>query len=261
MGMVSSRCHPDPWPAGPKVPLPVLATMFWSDAVFLHWRVPESAVRRFLPPHVEPDVVGGSTWVGLIGFRLHGTKIGGRVRVPWLGDFTEVNVRLYTRGADGSRGVFFLSLDASRLPAVLAARSVGVPYIWSRCRPLVSGPGAGGTKVGGTKVGGAAVYGYDVERFRGQAQSAFTVEPDFGRQAEDGLSQDLTARFGAHARVAGRTVFIPVSHRPWALYPARLATLDDGLLAAAGVPVSGPPETVHFSPGVRSVFGRPHILF
>lgn len=249
--MVSSRRHPEPWPAGPKAPPPVLVTMFWSDAVFLHWRVQESAVRRFLPPHVEPDVFGGSTWVGLIGFRLHGTKIGGRVRVPWLGDFTEVNVRLYTRGADGSRGVFFLSLDASRLPAVLAARSLGVPYIWSRCRPLAG-------RIGDSRAG---TYGYDVERFRGQAQSAFTVKPDFGQQANDDLSQELTARFGAHAKVAGRTVFVPVSHRPWALYPARLTSLDDGLLASAGLPVSGPPETIHFSPGVRSVFGRPRVLF
>ena len=155
--------------------------MFWSDAVFLHWRIPESDVRRFLPPHVEPDVFDGSTWVGLIGFRLHGLKFGGRVRVPWAGDFTEVNVRLYTRGTDGSRGVLFRSLDAARLPAVLAARGLGIPYVWSRCRPLGGETADSGTNDSGTVGSGAGTYGYDVARFRGQAHSAFAVQPDFGQ--------------------------------------------------------------------------------
>lgn len=243
----------DPWPAGPAVPSPILVSQHWSDAVFLHWRLPESVVRPYLPPLVEPDVFDGSTWVGLIGFRLHGTRIGGVLPAPWLGSFTEVNVRLYTRGADGSRGVLFVSLDASRLPAVLAARTLGIPYVWSGCRPLHDSTRSAGETGSGT-------YGYGVKRFGKQAQSVFTVHPDFGRQADDELSLELTARFGAHARLAGRTVFVPNSHRPWPLYPARLTTFADELLASAGFPVTGPPDTVHFSPGVRTLFGMPRIV-
>jgi uncharacterized protein YqjF (DUF2071 family) len=237
---------PDPWPAGPVVTPPVLVAQSWSDAVFLHWRIPASAAERYMPPLVKPDVFLGSTWVGLIGFRLHGTRIGGAVPVPWLGSFTEVNVRLYTRGADGSRGVLFLSLDASRLGTVLAARAIGVPYVFSRCRPR-HGPGDD-------------VFGYDVKRFRGQGSSSFAVRPDFTRQAGDRLSLELTARFGAHARLAGRTLFVPNSHRPWPLHPAHLISFDDGLLRSSGFPMAGPPESVLFSPGVRTVFGPPRAV-
>lgn len=237
------------WPAGPVVPPPVLVAQSWSEAVFLHWRIPASAAMPYLPPLVEPDVFLGSTWVGLIGFRMHGTRLGGLVPVPWLGSFTEINVRLYTRGADGTRGVLFVSLDASRLPAVLIARMAGVPYVWSRCRPL--------HRTGGGDTGTPDTFGYDVERFRGQGHSTFTVRPDLGTQATDQLSLQLTARFGAHVRLAGRTVFVPNSHRPWPLHPAQLTSLDDRLLVAAGFPVSGSPESVLFSPGVRTVFGVP----
>ena len=235
-----------PAPSAPAVTPPVLVTQSWSDAVFLHWRVPAAAAASRLPEHVEPDVFLGSTWVGLIGFRLHGTRLGGVLPAPWVGTFTEVNVRLYTRGADGSRGVLFLSLDASRLPAVLAARSAGIPYVWSRCRPLGRARGAEGP-----------AYGYNVERFHGQARSRFTVVPDQHLQADDELSLELTARFGAHATLGGRTVFVPNSHRPWPLYPARLVDFEDGLLASAGFAVQGPPDSVLFSPGVRTVFGFP----
>ena len=237
----------DPWPAGPMVPRPFLMEQSWTDAVLLHWRLPVSVAAPHLPPGVEADVVDGSTWVGLIGFRMTGVRLGASVPMPWLGSFAEVNVRLYSRAADGSRGVVFLSLDASRLPVVLAARTVGVPYVWSRCRPGVVGEGA-------------SCWGYEVERCRGQATSSFAVRPDLTTQADDAVSLELSARFGMHVRCAGRTVFLPVTHRPWSLHPAELLHLEDGLLDAAGLHVGGPPESVLFSPGVRTVFGRPWVV-
>ena len=237
----------DPWPAGPMVPRPFLLEQSWSDAILLHWRIPVSTAAARLPPGVEPDVVDGSAWVGLIGFRMSGTRLAAAVPMSRLGRFTEVNVRLYSRGADGSRGVVFLSMDASRLPVVLAARAVGIPYVWSRCRPTFAEHLA-------------PVHGYEVERYRRQATSSFAVRPDPTRQADDEVSLDLAARFGMHTRSANRTVFLPVSHRPWPLHPAELLHLEDGLLDAVGLGVEGPPESVLFSPGVRTVFGRPWVV-
>jgi uncharacterized protein YqjF (DUF2071 family) len=239
--------HAEPWPAGPMVPRPFPLEQEWSDAVLLHWRIPRGAAAARLPPGVEPDVVDGSAWVGLIGFRMSWTRLAAAVPLPWLGRFPEVNVRLYSRGRDGSRGVVFLSMDAPRLPVVLAARAMGVPYVWSRCRPFAAGHLA-------------PAHGYEVERRGRQAASSFAVRPELTTQADDDVSLDLAARFGMHTRFAGRTVFLPVSHRPWPLHPAELLHLEDGLLAAAGLEVPGPPESVLFSPGVRAVFGRPRVV-
>ncbi|UWX98549.1 DUF2071 domain-containing protein [Arthrobacter zhaoxinii] len=235
-----ARRVPDPRPAGSRVPPPVLMAQTWAAAVFLHWRIDPSVAAPYMPPGVEPDVFHGSSWVGLIGFRAPETELAG-VPMPFFGSYTEINVRLYSRGRDGSRGVLFRSLDASRLAPVLAARSLHIPYVWSRCRPRRSGWG----------------LGYDVARFGRQARSSFAVVPDYGRTADDDLSILLTARFGLHAFLARRTVFFPISHRPWPLHPARLTHLHDELVPAAGLPVEGPPDTVHYSPGVRTLFGRP----
>ncbi len=237
----------DPWPAGPALPPPYLMEQSWSDAVILHWRLPPAVAADFMPPGVEPDVFDGSTWVGLIGFRMTGVRLGGVLPVPHVGSFVEVNVRLYSRAADGSRGIVFLSLDAPRLPVVLVARAAGIPYVWSRCRPTVTG-------------GSAPIYGYDVERCHRQTGSSFAVRPDLSLQADDELSLELTARYGMHTRFAGRTVFLPVSHRPWPLHPAELTHLEDTLLSAAGLAVTGYPESVLFSPGVQTLFGNPRIV-
>lgn len=63
-----------------------------------------------------------------------------------------------------------------------------------------------------------------------------------------------------HGRFRGHTIYIPNSHEPWPLHPAELTDLDDNLVAAAGIAVNGPPESVLFSPGVRTRFGLPRVV-
>ncbi|HET6268881.1 MAG TPA: DUF2071 domain-containing protein [Arthrobacter sp.] len=236
----------DPWPEPPKLPMPLMV-QWWTEAVFLHWRIPQSVAAARMPDGVVPDIFDGSTWAGLIGFRMRGAGPGSGKGIPYLGDFTEINVRLYSREPNGTRGVVFLSLDASRLAVVLAARAAGIPYVWSRTSFKAPTPADPST-------------GYAVRRFRHGPRSDFAVSPEFDAGASDQLSLHLTARFGLHTRFRGRTLYIPNTHKPWALYRADVTELDDQLLRAAGIAVAGPPESVLYSPGVRAQFGRPRVL-
>lgn len=233
------------WPDAPPLPKPTTMDQSWMDAVFLHWRIPAGASTALLPAGVEPDVYDGSAWVGLIGFRMRRAGLGSLGPVPYFGSFNEINVRLYSREPDGTRGVVFKTLDASRLAVVLAARAAGIPYVWSRC---------------GYVQKGAAEHGFTVRRRRGTAATSFAAAADTGRVADDALSVFLTARFGLHSRFRDGTYYIPNTHTPWRLHPARLTRLNDSLLEAAGIDVDGPPESVLYSPGVRTQFGRPRKL-
>ena len=245
---------------------------WWTDAVFLHWRIPHAVAAPFMPPGVVPDEFDGSAWVGLIGFRMKGAGLGRGPGIPYFGSFNEINVRLYSKEPDGTRGVVFLSLDATRLAVVLAARAAGIPYVWSRAGfraegaldPLDSlegGGPAGLAKVFAPPAGPAGPRaGYWVRRFRGGARSDFAVAPEFDVEATDPLSLHLTARFGLHTRFRRRTLYVPNTHTAWPLYRAQVTDLDDQLVAAAGINVAGPPESALFSPGVRTQFGRPRVL-
>uniref|UniRef100_UPI000462D48A DUF2071 domain-containing protein n=1 Tax=Arthrobacter sp. TB 26 TaxID=494420 RepID=UPI000462D48A len=95
---------------------------------------------------------------------------------------------------------------------------------------------------------------------RGGARSDFAVAPQSDAEATDPLSLHLTARFGLHTRFRGRTLYVPNTHTAWPLYRAELTQLEDELVAAAGINVEGPPESVLYSPGVRTQFGRPRVL-
>jgi Uncharacterized conserved protein len=219
-----------------------IASQRWSDLVFLHWRVEPDRVAPLLPRGVRPDEFDGSTWVGLIPFRLSRATLLGSPPVPYVGAFVEVNVRLYGVDARGRRGVVFRSLEASRLFAVLAARAAfALPYEWAR---TAVDDGDGMLRYRSARHGGGP-------RFAAVARPGAAIEPG-------PLEDFLTARWGMFTSRRGRTRFTPNTHVAWPLHAAELLELDDGLVAAGGLPgvTARAPDSVLYSPGVDTWFGR-----
>ncbi len=218
---------------------------YWDDLVFLHWRVAPEVVAPYLPPGCRPDVYDGSSWIGLIGFVMRKAGFGYDHPVPFFGDFAEINVRLYSTDDQGHRGVVFLSLEAERLALMLFAGLMGVRYRWARIR----------TERGPDEIG------YTSTRLappgRG-ARTSFAVRPGQG-VVDDPLAVFLTARWGMHHRLGRRPMWVPNTHEPWPLRTAELLHCSDELVAAAGFPgvADATPDSVLWSPGVRTQFGRP----
>ncbi|MEI5675826.1 MULTISPECIES: YqjF family protein [unclassified Nocardioides] len=239
-------------PQGPPLPTRQVMSQWWRDISFLHWRVDPDLVAPLLPAGTRPDVHDGSSWVGLIPFRMVDAALGRGRPVPRLGTFLETNVRLYSVDDAGRRGVVFRSLEADRLPVVAAARlGFGVPYQWARLRvdPVGLGPDPQGRTIA-----------YRSRR-RGRTGAGGRIDVEVGGPVAEPSPLDLflTARFGLHTRVAGRTLWVPNSHGPWPLRSARAVVVEDTLVAAAGLPglTDSPPDSVLFSSGVRTVFGLP----
>ena len=220
------------------------ASQRWSHLAFLHWRVDAAQVLPLLPAGLRPDEFGGSSWVGLIPFVLDRATVFGSPPVPYFGNFVEVNVRLYAVDDKGRRGVVFVSLEAFRLAAVLAARALfSIPYMWSRTRLQLA----------------AGDFHYSSTRhLAAGAHSDIVVRPTTTPVVGDPVADFLTARWALFTRVRGRTVHLRNHHEPWALFAAELISLDDSLLATAGFPGlagSRPPDSVLYSPGVTTWFG------
>ncbi len=225
-----------------------IMTQAWHDLTFLHWRVRPEAVMSLLPEGTRPDVHDGSTWVGLIPFRMVGAGIGYGPAIPWLGSFAETNVRLYSVDERGRRGVVFRTLEASRLAVVLGARlAFALPYAWSRMRVV--------------EARGVLTYSSQ-RRWPGPLTAAtrVVVRPGDPLPPGDPLHHFLTARWGLHTRAFGRTLYVPNRHEMWPLQRADLLQIDDALVEASGLPgvSERPPDSVLFSRGVRTAFAVPY---
>ncbi|MFQ3545288.1 DUF2071 domain-containing protein [Halobacillus rhizosphaerae] len=106
----------------------------WSDLFFLHWPIPEQCLSPVLPEGLKLDLYHQSAWISLVPFRISRIQPRGLPSLPLLRPFVEINVRTYVRYKE-EHGVYFFSLDANHLPAVLVARKFfTLPYLLSIIR-------------------------------------------------------------------------------------------------------------------------------
>ena len=223
-----------------------LLTMQWRDLAFLHWPVDTAAAARLMPPGVRPDLFRGVTYAGVIAFRMHDVGVPRLPALPYLGSFPETNVRLYSVGPDGRRGVVFCSLDAARLlPALLGRAAVRLPYQWSGMRVRRSGD----------------VISYASRRRWPRPGPRLKLALRVGERLDrpSDLEHFLTARWGLHASwYGGRACYLPNEHPRWPLHAATLVRLEEDMLATAGLPPpAGGPASVLYSPGVAVRMGAP----
>ena len=215
----------------------------WQDLAYIHWRYPIEEIQALLPAGVEVDTFDGSAWVGLIPFSMRNIGLPGLPAVPYFGSFPEVNVRTYVR-RNGVPGVWFFSLDVNRfLPALVARVSYFLPYCWGK---------ASNKRTDTT-------LETEVRRsWPSRASTSIRVSIGDPIESPDDLSVFLSARWGLYSRGIGKGVrYAPVDHETWPLWTAKLESLNDTLLIAAGLsaPVGDP--HVMFSPGVSVRIGLP----
>ena len=226
----------------PPLPGPVLLAQTWRDMVFVHWPIAPESVSDLFPDGTRPDTFDGQTYVGIVGFEVPSTRLGGTVGI---GSTYELNVRLYSMDHQGRQGVVFLSMDVTRPDMVLVARSLPrVPYLWSHLEPV--------------RAESPAVAGFRLRR-RLPSRLVADIEIDIDQLVNPSpLDIWFTSRWGLHTRTVLGTTWIPIAHPPFRLHSARLRRIDHGLLTAVGIPApSGGPVSALWSPGLDARVGRP----
>lgn len=101
----------------------------WDDLLFLHWRYNADELAKHLPPMLTLDLYEDQAYISIVAFRMNSVRPAGLPALAWLSYFNELNVRVYVRDDSGEPGVYFLSLDCNRAPAVWMARAFfSLPY-------------------------------------------------------------------------------------------------------------------------------------
>jgi uncharacterized protein YqjF (DUF2071 family) len=158
--------------------------------------------------------------------------------LPWLSHFNELNVRVYVRDAAGEPGVWFLSLDCDRGPAVRIARTFfGLPYEHARLthRPF----------------GERWTMDCQREGFAHAARYAWkALTPP--APAEPGTRLfHLAERYNFFSVRGGRLLRGQVHHAPYELSLAQLTTWSEQPVEWDGFPLAGrAPDYAHCSAGV-----------
>ena len=228
--------RPWPLPAGPWV-----HRQTWHDLLFAHWPMPASALRPLVPAALDIQEFNGTSWVGFVPFRMTGVTLRGMPSIPGLSAFAEMNLRLYVE-YKGRAGVWFISLDAAKRPAVWAARTFfNLPYFDATMR---------------VRQGGDRIV-YDAVRketptvvFRGEYGPTGGVY--YSRPGS--IDHFLTERYCLFAQDrAGGITTVDIHHDRWPLQPASLEIDTLTVASGQGIPVDGQP-IVHFARRLDVIF-------
>jgi uncharacterized protein YqjF (DUF2071 family) len=198
----------------------------WLELLFAHWPIPVSALEHLVPKGLRVQEFEGTSWLGIVPFRMVGVMRRPLPDLPWVSAFPELNVRIYVE-KDGVPGVWFLSLDATNPLAVWAARRFFyLPY--QRARMSL------------TRLGGAVQYRSSRPGAELKASYQPTSEPYL---AEPGsLEHWLTERYCLYALGPdGGLRRNEVHHAPWPLQKAEAEFETNTMAECHGLQVTGAP--------------------
>jgi len=207
----------------------------WHDLLFAHWEVSVEQIRRLVPEALELDLFNGKAYLAVTPFHMSGIRARWLPPLPGLSRFPELNVRTYVR-CQGIPGVWFFSLDAANLPAVLSARlGYALPYFHAEIsvKPI------------------AEKFEYSSRRLQGPQPAEFcgrywpTSEPR--RRGKGSLEYFLIERYCLYAVRKGQVLRGHIHHVSWPLQDAD-AEIEVNIMAeAAGIDLPPGKPLLHFS--------------
>ena len=224
--------RPYPVPAGPWV-----LFMSWHDLLFIHWPVPENALRPLIPPALSLDTFDGGAWLGITPFRMSGVRPHFLPSIPPLSNFPELNARTYVT-AEGKPGIWFFSLDAANPLAVRIARATfGLPYFDARMTCRLTG---GEVRYGSVRTHRGAPRAWFAGRYR-PVGGAVDSSPGT-------LEHFLTERYCLYSASERGDVYRgDIHHHPWPLQRAEAEVESLAMTAQIGVTLPETEPLLHFS--------------
>ncbi len=220
----------------------------WQSLLFAHWAGPSQDLRAIVPKQLELDTWEGKAYVGVVPFLLRNMTPRGVPSIPVLSHFAEINVRTYVT-YKGIPGVYFFSLDAANLSAVLGARfAYALPYYHAKFRVRVK----------------QDEVRYESRRMQRPRPAEFKGEyRPFGeslpwRPPNESLERFITERYCLYA-VSKRHVYRTVVHHlPWPLQPASAEIRVNSMAETLGLRLEGDP-LLHYSKFIKVLTWLPEV--
>jgi uncharacterized protein len=221
-------------------------SMRWHDLLFAHWPVAASVLRPLIPPPLEIDTFDGSAWIGVVPFRMTHIHARWLPPVPTLSAFAETNLRTYVRQR-GLPGVYFLSLDAPHLPAILTARNLfHLPYFFASVRSTCRD---------------GVIHHRSIRRnnpLHGQLVMSYRPIGEIFHAAADTLDHFLTERYRLF--VAHNDIRIwrgEIHHHPWPLQHAEAEFAINTLPQSFDIMLPDTRPVLHFAREIDTVAWLP----
>lgn len=110
----------------------------WNHAIFLHWQVELSELKKFVPKELEIDLFDEKPWISVVAFTMEKIRPKNLPSFPLISDFDEINIRTYVK-SNNKTGVYFLSIEGGKYLSCKVAKVISeLPYRFSKIKRIES---------------------------------------------------------------------------------------------------------------------------
>jgi uncharacterized protein YqjF (DUF2071 family) len=203
----------------------------WNDAIFLHYKVEEKILRKYVPNYLELDLINHSAWVSVVAFTMNKVHIRNFFQIDSISNFHEVNLRTYVT-YNGKPGVYFLSIEAEKIiPTILANLLSGLLYKYSS---ITRKPNY-----------------YQLIGKRSQISFEFLVKDKISEKSN--LDFALTERYCLYKNSPNHMKRLEIQHKPWELFRIEFTKLEIDYFQYSPSIDFNNPDLIHYSPGIQVV--------
>jgi uncharacterized protein len=219
----------------------------WLNLLFLHWPIDPALLRPLIPSRLEIDTYDGKAWIGITPFAMADIHLTNLPAVPGLDSLVELNVRTYVH-YQGKPGVWFFSLDASKLLPAIAARIVFMlPYYRA-----------------------AMEFAQTIDAFRFNSQRTVGPTANFSASWKTGIrlrdpDQDslaffLVERYALFSGSNESLMMARIYHHPWILEEVVGVEHTSSMISALNLPEPVDAPLAHFSRSLKVEIWEPKTL-
>ncbi|WP_121666199.1 YqjF family protein [Mesonia aquimarina] len=106
----------------------------WNNAIFLHYQVDLTELKKFVPNELEIDLFEGKPWISVVAFTMERIRLKNLPSFSPISDFDEINIRTYVKSKNKT-GVYFLSIEGGKSLSCKVAKSISeLPYRFSNIK-------------------------------------------------------------------------------------------------------------------------------
>lgn len=202
----------------------------WNHAIFLHYQVDLTELKRFVPKELEIDLFNGKPWISVVAFTMEKIRPKNFPCFSPISDFDEIIIRTYVR-SHNKAGVYFLSIEGGKFLSCKVAKAISeLPYRFSKIKRADKN-----------------YQSYNSD-YNDKLEIDFTIGKELKTKTE--LDIWLTERYALFQDAKDAINQFEIHHIEWPINTIQIDRLDIDYPRFTKV-FNGLPSKIHYSKGVK----------
>lgn len=207
--------------------------MKWENVLFANYPIDPQIIQNSLPKNITVDTYNNQAFLSIVPFQMSEISL---KHIPYTLSFNELNLRTYVQLPDGTKGVYFYTLESDdKIGTKLAQNLFNLPYKYAEMS----------VKKYDNKVHFKSARNNNTAKFNATYKPKYT---NFTPPKPNTLQDFLTERYQFITESKNNLYKGTISHKKWKLSEASITIQKNTLFNSCGFTNPDRNPIVYYSP-------------